>query len=232
VFLQGACADLNPPLEKMTREEMLANVDFIMQALGEIPWSGPVEPARFRLVDLPLRLCYQPVPSVERLREFFDGMQLIAATGNGPQREMAELANVLNVEPGQEPEPKMMRYIASVLQQWSGELLESSAQRQAEGRELSMSVWELGPVTLCFVAAEVFVETAIALRQGWGDRLLGMVGYASPLVGYLPTDEALDEGGYEVEYAYRFYGQPAPFAKGSEPAVVRAIRQAISAISI
>ena len=36
---------------------------------------------------------------------FFDGMKLIAETGSGPQKQLTELANVLNVEPGQAADP-------------------------------------------------------------------------------------------------------------------------------
>jgi hypothetical protein len=58
--------------------------------------------------------------------------------------------------------------------------------------------------------------------------LVNVVGYSSPLVGYLPTDEALIKGGYEVDYAYRFYGHPAQSDKGSsEPAVVEALNRVL-----
>jgi hypothetical protein len=152
---------------------------------------------------------------------------MIASTGSGPATVMSILANILNVEPGAQPDPAMTRYIAAALSQWSQELLEGYDDLP-RGCDLAIKVWRLGPLVFCFIAAEVFVETAIQLQEAFPDRLVMLVGYGSPLIGYLPTDEALREGGYEVEYAYRFYGHHAPFARGSEPAVVQALRRALA----
>lgn len=228
IFLQGACGNLNPPFEKMTQNEMLSNVDAIMQRIDKIPWSPPVDTEPFKLHNIPTWVRYNSLPSVEQLQRFFKGMKLIAETGEGPQQQMSALKNLLNIQPGQVPDIKIIKYVASALQQWSSELIADSVAGLPEGCELSVKVWNIGPVTLCFVAAEVFIETAIAIQQKNKDRLVAMVGYASPMRGYLPTDEAIEEGGYEVDYAYRFYGHPAVFAKGSEPAVLAAINGAIT----
>ena len=77
------------------------------------------------------------------------------------------------------------------------------------------------------IGAEVFTETAIRLQSAFPDRTVTLVGYMAPLVGYLPTDGALAEGGYEADEAYRFYNHPAPFAKGSEDRVVQALTAAV-----
>jgi hypothetical protein len=157
------------------------------------------------------------------------GMQEIAETGSGPDPVMAILSNILNVEPGQQADPLMLRYIAGALHQWSDQVLNRYGSLPG-GCDLSVKVWKLGPLIFCFIAAEVFAETAIEIQNAFPDRCVTTVAYSSPLVGYLPTDEALLEGGYEVEYAYRFYGHPAPFARGSEHAVVRSLKDTITAV--
>ena len=227
IYFQGACGDLNPPFREMTRSEMLENVGSIMESISDIPWSEPIETTPFVIKSKALRLNYQRIPAISELAKIRDGMKLIAETGSGPEQQMKDLANILNVEPGQEPDPKMMRYIASALGQWSKELIETAAKSDMDGCDLSVKVWRIGKVVLCFVAAEVFVETAVAIRDRFPDLTVGFVGYTSPLVGYLPTDEAIDQGGYEADYAYRFYGHPAAFAKGSESAAVETIRELI-----
>jgi hypothetical protein len=227
IYLQGACGNINLPFRRMVREEMLENVDSLMNALSIVAWPPARRADASSLLSRSVRLAYAPIPRSEELEQFRNGMQTIARAGSGPPSIMSILANILNVEPGEQPDPAMARFIAAALSQWSQELLEKYDDVPT-GADLAIKVWRLEPLAFCFIAAEVFVETAIQLQETFHDRMITVVGYASPLVGYLPTDDALLEGGYEVEYAYRFYGHPAPFAKGSEPAVVEALRRALA----
>jgi neutral ceramidase len=41
-----------------------------------------------------------------------------------------------------------------------------------------------------------------------------VTGYTGDCPGYLPDAEAYAHGGYEVTDAHRYYGMPAPFARG------------------
>ena len=229
LFLQGASGNINLPFRRMTRAEMLEDTESLMKHVGQRPWLAPIGSTTSVLVDCPVRLPYAPVPSIAELEAVRAGMHEIAETGSGPDPVMAVLSNILNVEPGQQADPLMLRYIAGALHQWSDQILNCYASLP-DGCDLSAKVWRLGPLVFCFVAAEVFAETAIEIQNAFPDRCVTTVAYSSPLVGYLPTDEALLEGGYEVEYAYRFYGHAAPFAKGSEPDVVRSLKDTITAV--
>jgi neutral ceramidase len=228
LFLQGAAGNVNLPFRRMVREEMLEDVDCVMEQLKVEPWPQAAQTSSV-LADCPVRLHYASVPKEEELIALRAGMHEISATGSGPADVMAILANILNVEPGEQADPVMLRYIAGALGQWSDRILGQFGSLPAT-RELSAKVWNLGPLFFCFVAAEVFAETAIELQAAFPELCVTTVAYASPLVGYLPTDEALIEGGYEVDYAYRFYGHPAPFAKGSEPALVQTLQNTITRI--
>jgi hypothetical protein len=229
LFLQGASGNINLPFRRMTRAEMLEGTESLMKQLESGPWSAPPVAATSVLVDCPVRLQYATVPTIAELDAIRRGMREIAETGSGPDPVMAILSNILNVEPGEQADPLMLRYIAGALRQWSDQILNRHGSLP-RGCDLSAKVWQLGPLVFCFVAAEVFAETAIEIQNAFPDRCVTTVAYGSPLVGYLPTDEALLEGGYEVEYAYRFYGHPAPFAEGSEPAVVRSLKDAIGSV--
>jgi hypothetical protein len=229
LFLQGASGNINLRFRDMTRAEMLEDTEALMKQLGQMPWTARVDAATSVLVDCPVRLQYAPFPSVAVLNAIRKGMREIAETGSGPPRLMAVLADILNVEPGHQADPVMVRYIAGALREWSDLILNRHSSLPG-GCDLLAKVWKLGPLVFCFIAAEVFAETATELQKAFQDRCITTVGYGSPLVGYLPTDDALLEGGYEVEYAYRFYNHPAPFAKGSEPAVVRLLKHAIRSV--
>jgi len=57
---------------------------------------------------------------------------------------------------------------------------------------------------------EVFVEIAMNIIAASPFRHTFVIGYANRSVGYLPTRQAFEEGGYEIETAHRWYGFP-PF---------------------
>lgn len=223
-YLQGACGNLNPPLGKMTRQDMLGNVKAMVEQLADLQWSPPVDPTPFGFLQGSLDLRYGAVPTPEEAAEIGRGMRKIAESGTGPDGLLAVLSDIMNVEPGTKPDEAMLRHIAGALAEWS----ESLDGKSDAVCPMSVAVWRMGPLAWCFAAAEVFAETAIRVQREFPDLVANIVGYGAPLVGYLPTDEALSEGGYEVDYAHRFYGHPGPFSKGSEPALVDWIRDSIS----
>lgn len=221
LFLQGPCGNINPLFEHMTRGEMLANVDALSTSLQSLGWRGTVapEPAmRFRQQTVPL--AYAPAPPAGELREIRSGMRSVAESGDGPAGVMRILGDILNVPPGQRPEPGMARHIAAILADWSDRTL-ATARNPLPTVPMETAALRIGDLAFCFMAAEPLAETGLSIQAALPGLVVTPVGYASPLVGYLPTDDALREGGYEAAYAYRFYGRPAPFAPGSEPAVVR-----------
>ncbi|MGW8181957.1 MAG: hypothetical protein ACWGQW_24785, partial [bacterium] len=215
LFLQGPSANINLPFEEMTRAEMLQSVDRLAPRIGSVQWSKPLASLRSGFLGSSLRIDYDPLPTREELQLFRDGMGAVADTGLGPNDTMALLANILNIEPGASVNPEMLRHIAGSLREWSVEWIRRFDQMPS-ATNLEMGVLRLGPLFFCFAAAELFSETGLTLQSRYPDELVTPVAYSSPLIGYLPTDEALQEGGYEVEHAYRFYGHPGPFATGSE----------------
>ncbi|MHB9106434.1 MAG: hypothetical protein ACYDCO_05195 [Armatimonadota bacterium] len=229
LFLQGACGDINPPWEEMTRATMLQNVDFIMEKIGEMPWPASVAVEPFRMARATVPLDYAALPPRETLQAMRDGMDQIATTGRAPAETLAMLANILNAEPEQEASP-MTRYMAATLRDWSDRTL-ARYDDAPDSYDLSLAAWRIGPLVLCFMAAEVFAEYALHLRDAFPEFTTVLVGYASPHVGYLPTDEAQFEGGYEVDSAYRFYNHPAPWAVGMEGRVMEAVKAMVEQLS-
>jgi neutral ceramidase len=76
----------------------------------------------------------------------------------------------------------------------------------------------LGALWLVAIPAEVFAETARALKEdAHGRRIL--ISYANGDVGYLPTREEISKGGYEVLESHKYYGNPAHFAPEAEERV-------------
>jgi len=56
----------------------------------------------------------------------------------------------------------------------------------------------IGETAFLFLPGEPFVETGLTIRRQSPFRILFSVGYAGSTVGYIPTNQAFDEGGYEI----------------------------------
>ena len=79
--------------------------------------------------------------------------------------------------------------------------------------ELELHLIRLGDVDLLCTSAEIFSRFADDLR-GDTARQVYVVGYADGLIGYVAPQEAYEEGGYEVDRAFIFYGGK-PLVRGA-----------------
>jgi len=226
---RSAGGNINSLFLGQTREKMMSNVDVIMSKLSEeILWESPLNEEDFWYVRYHHILNYQKVPSIKEIKEIRSLMSEVEEKGFlASSSALAEIANVLCLPQDFIYEAKY-RYVAGVLLSWAESLLELEI--IPETTELKISLLGIDNVILCFLAGEIFSETQIKLQQMFEDKKVIVVGYCSPLRGYIPTDEALETGGYESEIAYRFYGHPAPFAKGTEEALINSVYENISAI--
>lgn len=77
-----------------------------------------------------------------------------------------------------------------------------------------VTVLRWGEVLLIALPGEIFAQTALEIRGSGADRAF-IVSYADDNPGYIPPRDEYVHGGYEVEEAHRYYGQPAGFAPGS-----------------
>jgi hypothetical protein len=97
--------------------------------------------------------------------------------------------------------------------------------------------WTLGVIRLapdqwiCYFSGEPVVQWVSYARQWFGDRPVVVFGYTQEAFGYLPVDEILKDGGYEVVASnlYRV-GNPAPFAPGLNEAVKKGVLALVAAI--
>jgi len=222
IYLQGACGNINSLNTGQTREKMIQNVDKIMQGMPEvISWGDPFYETSFRYKRYFHNLCYEMIPSIDELKVTCEKMKQVEREGlEADPASLAEVATVLGIPNGKILESKY-RYVAHVISQWADTLLEQK--KIPEKTDICVSLLDFGSIFLCFIAGEVFIETQLRLQNMIIDKKVIIAGYCSPLKGYIPTDEALEIGGYESAYAYRFYGHPAPFAKGTEGSLIKSI---------
>jgi neutral ceramidase len=55
-----------------------------------------------------------------------------------------------------------------------------------------------GSIAFLFLPGEIFVEIGLAIRARSPFTFTAVVGFAEDYIGYVPTDEAFEEGGYEL----------------------------------
>ncbi len=64
----------------------------------------------------------------------------------------------------------------------------------------------LGDIAIVGIPGEVFVEIGLGIKKGSPFEHTFVAGYTNGCIGYMPTKEAFQEGGYETHSAYRLYG--------------------------
>jgi len=85
-----------------------------------------------------------------------------------------------------------------------------------------------GTFNILALPAEPPAELVLALKSA--GLLAGhdlVLGYTNGLIGYLPTDEMIREGGYEVEQSHLICQQPAAFGPGVEKNISRALTECL-----
>ncbi|MBN2049799.1 MAG: GNAT family N-acetyltransferase [Spirochaetales bacterium] len=90
-----------------------------------------------------------------------------------------------------------------------------------------LSFLDLGAFSLATLSMEPFFETAENIRA----LLPGLgffAGYTGDLTGYLPTADAAEEGGYEVDTSPFFYRLPGTLAKDAEDRVIEAFEALVA----
>jgi neutral ceramidase len=188
----GACANLNPPAENVTFEQVKHWGGQIADAVApllsrQLPARNPGLRVLSRTVRLPLDTL-----DADGINRFADR----ALFNAGPLAEWGD---------------KYRR----VVEHWRTTLLGKASGRDNGHQEAELFGVGLGDVVLVGANAEVFSEFTDMLRRRSPSKIY-LIGYANGDMGYLPTRAAYAEGGYEVEVAHMFYGGFRPKAGALE----------------
>jgi hypothetical protein len=85
-------------------------------------------------------------------------------------------------------------------------------------------------LTLLALGGEVVVDYDLRAKREYPGEHLIVAGYSNAVMGYIPSERILREGGYEAVDNLIYYGQPGPFAPGVEARVFDAIHQAMKRV--
>jgi hypothetical protein len=235
LYVQGATGDNSPLTVSAGRAEMLAWVESLSARLHDLPsrlYPLPCKPLRMASVELFLN--YQPLPTravTLRNIENFDRIAQGDVDSPDVQDTIQLLGNLMNIEPGQRPNPHNAAYASMALANAERRVLDAiDAGSPPNPCRTMVAVLRMGQIALACVSAELFSITGFRIRALSRDMALLPVSYAAPIVGYVPDRDSMDKGGYEVDDAWRFYRHPAPFAPDSEDRIVETIKSLVSQV--
>ncbi|MBQ0819839.1 neutral/alkaline non-lysosomal ceramidase N-terminal domain-containing protein [Microvirga sp. HBU67558] len=110
---------------------------------------------------------------------------------------------------------------AALLSHWIAWATEMAG-HPLEPVEARVSVLNWGGVPIVAFPGEIFAETALQIRRSISRTPSFIIGFAEDNPGYIPPASEYAFGGYEIDEAHRYYGQPATFASGSAEALANA----------
>lgn len=87
---------------------------------------------------------------------------------------------------------------------WAEKLVRlADARIQVEAPTAELQVLRIGRGGLASFPGEVFMELGLRIRKAFHDKPVMVAGYTNGSIGYIPTQEAFAEGGYEATSAQR-----------------------------
>ncbi len=196
MFIQGACGDINPAnLSGNPQENLIRMGDGLAEkALECISMAGERQPALLSARLGNARLPWRSLPTEEALRE-----QLLA-----PENWRAATRERQAIHLTAKRLIGMIR--RGVLHPWA---------------TMPVQAVRAGNVVFAALGGEILTQTARDLAAAFPSHHLLCAAYANGSVGYLPSAEEYAYGGYEVERAHVYYGNPDAFATEAE-AIARA----------
>lgn len=89
-----------------------------------------------------------------------------------------------------------------------------------------VQVWKLGDqITWVALGGEVVIDYQIRLRNELGRDRTWVTGYANDVMGYIPSERVLIEGGYEGDTSLYVYQMPSKWKAGLEDRIVNTVHE-------
>ena len=236
LFMQNAAADVNPTTVTASCIDLQHWIEFALPYLCNLNGSMcQISENPFETASSTFALEYAAFPPLVLIERRAQCLARIAEGETCPpdfQEALRAFKNTMNLPPEAPIDPAKSQFVARVLAKHAECVLEAArTARQFPALPMRICVWRLGKVILVFLAGEIFSSTGLKIRGLNNNLSILPVTYLASLIGYLPDQESLAIGGYEVDDAWRFYGQPAPFAPESEARLVEVIANLIQDFS-
>ncbi|QNL52480.1 neutral/alkaline non-lysosomal ceramidase N-terminal domain-containing protein [Olivibacter sp. SDN3] len=110
-------------------------------------------------------------------------------------------------------------------QRWAARLLERLQKGDRPERDYPYPIQcvQLGKQLLFALGGELTVQYALDLKEAFGNQTI-VFGYSNDVMGYIPSERILKEGGYEGESSQMVYGHHAKWQQGIEQRIIDACK--------
>ncbi len=216
IFLAGCGGDVNPLPRRC--QELAASYGYILSmAVIDALASPQIELAEATLVgnysevDLPL----EPAPSLDELRLRRREETLL---GNVRAEHFTPAPTDFSEE---ELASLFYRSVAAERRKLEHQIALHERGIVPKSIPYPIQILDLGgKVKLIGLAGEPVCEYALRLKEQHGFMRAWPLGYCNELLGYIPSDRVLREGGYEGRTSMAEYGWCSPFSPGIENAIL------------
>ncbi|MGA0559656.1 neutral/alkaline non-lysosomal ceramidase N-terminal domain-containing protein [Larkinella sp. VNQ87] len=87
-----------------------------------------------------------------------------------------------------------------------------------------VQAWRLGNQPLFSFGGELVIEYALEVKKRFGLNAF-VFGYCNDVMGYIPSETILKEGGYEGESSQMVYGLPSPWVAGLQQQILAEVEK-------
>lgn len=184
-----------------------------------------------------------PMPRVKVSYAKKFGIELATAVKAVLEEPMTELAPELktsytelklNITPLSKSElEKMAQSPTDYLNKWANRMLANIANNQAPPTSYPYPVqaWKLGQQGIVILGGELTIGYAIEIKKMLGQQTVVM-GYSNDVMGYIPTDTILKEGGYEGFTSQMVYGLPGAWSENIESNILNSVKKTAAAVGL
>jgi len=224
--VQGACGDIRPMVLDENRTEFAegqeSDIDRIGSAISEgvsLAFAEMAGNARHWIDGTSLSTCTRSVDLAFASLPAYEDLRHLSAQLEDDIERMKTMPDQAQGFAGKHENALLT---AQTFREWARVLLKTAFSDDhvfigpihASAR---FSLCSLDDSLLFFsLPGEAFCHIGKSLKQRAKPAAMIVCGYSGGSVGYIPTEEAFAEGGYEVEEAFKFYGLPAPLSPETE----------------
>ena len=107
---------------------------------------------------------------------------------------------------------------------WAQNMLEqlNAGNRLLTSYPFPVQVWKVGDQNIVSLGGELVVNYSNRLKKILGNDLFVM-GYSNDVMGYIPDEKILTEGGYEGETSHMAVGLPTTWKAGIEDKIIEEV---------
>ncbi len=211
MFLQGCCGNTNPSYRGTFELAQKAGEAVAKPLLAALADAKPVENPKIRVAWRDIELPYMPLPPADELE------QLVS------QRK-SELAKLQA-----DGVPEVQTQIPKAMLGWAQDALKTVTDGGPESVKIGLQAIAIGGLVLTALPGEAFCEYGLAFRKMTAADVLP-VGYANGNIGYIPTAEAYQEGGYEPAEAIKYYAVQM-ISPESEQIILRTMAELLTEVA-